>query len=96
MKQLTSDKWLEIGTLRDWTVYDALNTDKTLTDKVKTPCLWFSDTILLSKKGKPLVSTPAALAVRFIIITISKCLSQCVFNNFIIIKRVYRFLSSSR
>jgi hypothetical protein len=35
----TLDKWLEMGTLRDWTAYNDLNTDKTLTDKAKTFCL---------------------------------------------------------
>jgi hypothetical protein len=75
MEQLTSDKWLEIGMLKDWTAHNALNTNKTLIDKAKTPCPWFFDTVLLSKKGKPLVSTLAASAVRFVIIIIFKCLS---------------------
>jgi hypothetical protein len=69
------DKWLEIGILGDWTAYDALNTDETLIDKTKTLYLWFFDTILLSRKGKPLISTPAASAVRFVIIIIFKYLS---------------------
>jgi hypothetical protein len=96
MEQPTLDKWLEMGILGNWTAYNASNTNETLIDKTKTPCLWFSNTILLFKKGKPLVSTPAASAVRFIIITIFKCLSQCVLNNFTIIKRVHCFLSSGR
>ena len=82
--------------LGDWTAYDALNADKTLIDKVKTFCLWFSNSILLLRKGNPLVSTLAASVVRFIIITISKCLKQRILNNFTITKKVYHFLSSSR
>ena len=39
IKWPTLDEWLEIGTLKDWTAYNALNTNKTLTDKVKTFCL---------------------------------------------------------
>jgi hypothetical protein len=39
MEQPTLDEWLEMGLLRDWTAYNALNTDKTLTDKAKTSCL---------------------------------------------------------
>jgi hypothetical protein len=35
----TLDKWLEIEMLGDWTAYNTLNTDKTLTDKAKTPYL---------------------------------------------------------
>ena len=74
IEQPTLDKWLEIGTLGDWTAYNALNTDKTLIDKAKISCLWFSNSVLLLKKGNPLVSTPAALVVRFIIIITFKCL----------------------
>ena len=74
IKQPTLNKWLEIGILGDWTTYNALNTDKTLTDKAKTLYLWFSNSVLPLRKGNPLVSTLAALVVRFVIIIISKCL----------------------
>ena len=74
MEQPTLDEWLKIETLGDWTAYNALNTNKTFIDKIKTLYLWFFNSVLLFKKGNPLVSAPAALAVRFIIITISKCL----------------------
>jgi hypothetical protein len=96
IEQLILDKWLKIGILGDWITLNALNADKTLINKVKAPYLQFSDSVLLLKKGNFLVSTLAALVVRFIIIIIFKCLSQCVFNNFIIIKRVYYFLLSSK
>ena len=96
MEQLTLDKWLEIEMLGDWTIYNTLNTNKTFTDKAKTLCLWFSNNILPLKKGNPLVSTLAALAVKFIIIIIFTCLKQYVFNNFIITRRVYHFLSSNK
>jgi hypothetical protein len=36
IKRVTLDKWLEIGILGDWTVYNALNINKTLINKVKT------------------------------------------------------------
>ena len=85
-----------MGILGDWTAYNALNANKTLIDKAKTPCLQFSNSVLPLRKGNLLVSTPAALAVRFIIITTSKCLKQHVLNNFTITKRVYCFLSSSK
>jgi hypothetical protein len=39
MEQLTLDKWLKIGILGDWTAYNTLNANKTLTDKAKTPYL---------------------------------------------------------
>ena len=96
MEQPTSDKWLEIGTLGDWTAYNALNANETFIDKAKTPCLWFFNSVLPLRKGNPLISTLAASAVRFIIITISKCLKQRILNNFTITKKVYHFLSSSR
>ena len=85
-----------MGTLKDWTAYNALNTNKTLIDKAKTFCLWFFNNILLFKKDNPLVSALAVLIVKFIIIIISKCLDQRVFNNFIITKKVYYFLSSGK
>ena len=85
-----------MGILGDWTIYNALNADKTFTDKVKTFYLWFFNSVLLFKKGNSLVSAPAALVVRFIIIIISKCLKQRILNNFTITKRVHRFLFSSR
>ena len=85
-----------MGILGDQTTYNALNANKTFTDKVKNLCLQLSNSVLLLKKGNPLVSTPAALAVRFIIIMTSKCLKQHVLDNFIITRRVYPFLSSGR
>ena len=39
IKQPTLDKWLEIGTLGNWTAYNPLNTSQALINKVKTPCL---------------------------------------------------------
>ena len=63
-----------MGILGDWTAYNTLNANKTFIDKAKTSCLWFFDSVLWLKKGNPLVSTLAALVVRFIIIIISKCL----------------------
>ena len=38
----------------------------------------------------------AALAIRFIIITTSKCLKQCVINNFTITRSVHCFLSNGK
>jgi hypothetical protein len=96
MERPTSDEWLEMGTLGDWTAYDALNAGQTLTDKAKTPCPWFSDSVLPLRKGNPSVSTPAASAVRFVIVTTSKCLKQRVLDNFTITRRVHRFLSSGK
>ena len=74
MERLTLDEWLKMGILRDWTAYNTLNTNKTLTDKAKTFYLWFSNSVLLLKKGNPLVSTLATLVVKFIIIIIFKYL----------------------
>jgi len=37
MEQPTLDKWLEIGTLGNWTAYNTLNTYQALIDKAKTP-----------------------------------------------------------
>ena len=96
MEQLTQDKWLEIGMLGNWTAHDALNASQTLIDKVKTPYLQFSGSVLPPRKGNPLVSTPATLAIRFIIIIISKCLKQRVINNFIITRSIYYFLFSGK
>ena len=85
-----------MGILKDWTTYNTLNTDKTLIDKAKTSYPWFSNSVLLLRKGNPLVSTPATLVVRFIIVITSKCLKQRVLNNFIITRRVYCFLFSGK
>ena len=63
-----------MGTLGDWTTYDALNVDETFMDKAKILCLWFFNNVLPLRKGNPLVSTLAALVVRFVIIMIFKCL----------------------
>jgi hypothetical protein len=36
MEQLTLDKWLEMGILKDWTAYNTLNANETFINKVKT------------------------------------------------------------
>ena len=82
--------------LGNQTTYNALNTYQTFIDKVKTPYLWFFNSILPLKKGNPLISTPATLVIRFIIIITSKYLKQRIINNFIIIKSVYYFLFNSK
>ena len=74
IKQPTLDEWLKIGILGYWTAYNTLNTNKTLIDKAKTFYLWFFDSVLLFKKGNPLVSALAVLVIKFVIIIISKCL----------------------
>ena len=96
IKRPTLDKQLEIGTLGNWTAYNALNAGQALIDKAKTLCLQFSDSVLPLKKGNLLVSTLAALAIRFVIITTSKCLKQRIINNFIITRSVHYFLSNSK
>ena len=85
-----------MGILGDWTAYNVLNTYQALIDKVKTSYLQFSNSVLPLKKGNPLVSTPVALVIRFIVIITSKCLKRRVINNFIITRSVYYFLSNGK
>ena len=96
IKRPTLDKWLEIGMLGNQTAYYALNTSQAFIDKAKTLCLQFSNSVLLLKKGNLLVSTLAALVIRFIIIMTFKCLKQHIINNFIITKSVYCFLFNGK
>ena len=85
-----------MGILGNWAAFNASNAGQAFIDKAKTPCPWFFDSVLPLKKGNPLVSTLAVLVIRFVIIITSKCLKQCVIDNFIITRSVHCFLFNGK